>query len=460
MSRAAFMVSKVAPAALRALNYSPYVERIRAAPKRRSVLLSSLIEELGPAYGTVFTRLDCAPEHGVELLSQADMFAAEPRGRIIRRDSMPRPDRHEVKPLQVLIAGAGTLGENELYGRSILADARLVGKHVGPDAMVITFREPESAFSLFAYAFLASAAGVAAIRSTSYGTKLLRFREDLFGSLPIPRADEETVERVAALVRRAVEQRGIYARELQIARSIFEGLPEMNEARKELSNRRIKFVLWDEALPTMRAWNYVSAGDALRYLRKEWSERLRDRLTPNGLFKGGRMSRIPCKSPHGVDLLSQRDTFSIRPIPRRVRSPATEELSVSNDMIVMASRGQMSDGAIFGQVELGAHMPKGTILTEDITRLIPKEGVGEALYAFLSTEIGQALLRTTAYGTSIPGMRMDLLLELPVPNLAERWLTKVTATIRRSTTARVSAATAEVEAIRIIEEEVLPAWLV
>jgi hypothetical protein len=47
------------------------------------------------------------------------MFAAEPMGRVIRMDSMARPERHRIRRWQVLIAGAGTLGDNELYGRSI-----------------------------------------------------------------------------------------------------------------------------------------------------------------------------------------------------------------------------------------------------------------------------------------------------------------------------------------------------
>lgn len=86
MKHAAFSVNEPRSAALRALNYSPGVERIRRAPRRRSVPLGGILTAIGPDYGTAFTRRACDPEYGIELLSQTDMFASEPQGRVIRRE--------------------------------------------------------------------------------------------------------------------------------------------------------------------------------------------------------------------------------------------------------------------------------------------------------------------------------------------------------------------------------------
>src|SRR5690606_33502686 len=79
----AFVVDEPRIGALRALNYAPAVERIRRAGSSSARPLSDIVKAFGPAYGTVFTRLDCHSDHGIELLSQSDMFAAEPRGRVI-----------------------------------------------------------------------------------------------------------------------------------------------------------------------------------------------------------------------------------------------------------------------------------------------------------------------------------------------------------------------------------------
>jgi hypothetical protein len=126
-------------------------------------------------------------------------------------------------------------------------------------------------------------------------------------------------------------------------------------------------------------------------------------------------------------------------------------------MLLLASRGQVTEGALFGRVERGAHIPADSIVTEDITRLKPRKDHAEGLYAFLSTALGFSLLRSTAYGTSIPGMRVDLLSALPIPDAVV--LRRSADAVAKATVARLAALAAENEAIRIVETEVVPPWL-
>jgi hypothetical protein len=399
--------------------------------------------------------MDCDPDHGVELITQADMFAAEPAGRVIRLDSMHHPERHLVTRGQILIAGAGTLGENELYGRSILADGRLVGKYVGPHSMSLHFEDPDDDLSLFTYAWLASPTGIQAIRSTSYGTKILGLRKDALSSLPVPIAQAEIVKQVASLIRTCASERERYQRGTHAARAV---LPPGAEDFKSGSGIRPRVVLWSGRLPSVRAWNFASMGGYLQTLRHSWATTLRDWLRPEGLFKGGRVARIPCDKPFGVDLLSQRDVFAIRPVPRRIQAPSPS-LEVDADYLLVASRGQKTEGALFGRVECGAHLPKGAAVSEDILRMVPREGLGPALFSFLGSSLGLDLLRTSAYGTSIPGMREDLLLDLPMPPPDGAWIEEASQHAETASGARVRSSNAEADAIRIIEQEVVPQWL-
>lgn len=458
----AFTVSTPTSTALRALNYSPIVETLRRhVGSSDAVSLSSLLSGLGQSYGSVFTRLDCDPEHGIELMSQSDMFSIEPRGRIIRRDSIPKPDSHCITKWQLLIAGAGTLGENELYGRCIVADERHSGKYVGPDAVVLTFSEPASLSNIVAYAFFLTKVGVDVLRSASYGTKVLRIRQDILASIPLPLLGNATATRIATHISQAVQNREKYAHAIAKARAHFETLPEFEAAKAMFRHRGPRCLIWDKPLHTLSAWNYASAGETLRYLQSVWSGRLADIVKPDGLFNGLRFARIPCKEPYGVNLFSQRDVFSMRPLPRRIVHPGFDDrlLTAAGDSILVGGHGQLNDGSLFGRAELAMCEAQGSAVTQDILRIRPIPSHLETLYAFLSTDIGTCLLRSTAVGTSVPSVHLGLLARLPIPDLSEEASQHVRSHIRTAVFARQTAAKAEREASRIFQDEVLPDWL-
>jgi hypothetical protein len=457
----AFLVAKPTGAALRALNYSPAVERLRARRGADAASLGSLLTEIGPAHGAVFVRTDCERQYGVELITQADMFAAEPAGRIIRRDSMPRPERHLVKPRQVLIAGAGTLGENELYGRAIIADSRLEGRYVGPDAMVLTFREPDSDHSLFVYAFLLTKVGFRAIRATSFGTKILRLRKDLLSDLPVPIPDKAISRKVADLVRRSVEARDEYSRELTAARRIVEAIPEMVEAGALCAERRSRAVLWGGELLTFMGWTYASHGGALAHLRRKWARRLGDSLRPDGAFYGLLRQRTPCAHGLGVPLISQRDVLAIRQLPTWIARPRVPENALFSPAgsIVMAGRGTLGEGELFARPAFMTSRLAGFALTQDLLRLVPSLGEEALVHIFLSTLVGRRLLRACAVGTKVMQLRIDLLRNIPLPELTQPAATELRRHHQAAFAALDKSAATEAEAVDIIEREVLPAWL-
>ena len=125
----------------------------------------------------------------------------------------------------------------------------------------------------------------------------------------------------------------------------------------------------------------------------------------------------------------------------------------------MCSLGQLEEGNLFGRAELAGCGASTGAITQHILRLLPNEGCSEWLYAFLSTTLGLALVRSCAIGTSVPTMHTGLLRNLPVPDLDTETIIRVRTGIGVATKARIDATLAENEAIRIVEEEVLPEWL-
>lgn len=462
--RDAFLVTTPTHSALRAINY-PRERDSFLRPKRgqfRVTPLRSMLSKFAESYWSVFTRLDCEPEFGVELVSQTDMFAAEPEGRVIRRDSMPKPHDHEVSRWQILIAGAGQMGEGNLFGRSIIADARLVGTYLGPHAAGLTFDEPGGAANLWTYAYLNSGPGIRAVRACAFGTSVPGLRLDLLGALPIPVPEDTTLlNHVAALVRTAVEERERYLRELKSARAIVGALPEMQEAGAACASRRARAIMWSGSLRTLCAWNAASVGSALALLQRSWRGRLADVVRDDGIYYGPRFARVACEAPHGLDFMSQRDVFLMRPAPRRIAHPgfADRKLFVPRDTLLIGAQGTLGEGEIFGRAVLVRGAMERMAYTQHLLRVIPKDDFGPPLFAFLSSVVGMRLLRSTAVGTKLLSMREDLLRELPVPELSAKSRRLVHQGVCSAFEAREAADLAEAEAIRTLQEQVLPAWL-
>ncbi|MCU0647282.1 MAG: hypothetical protein MUF00_04770 [Gemmatimonadaceae bacterium] len=460
MSRIAFSVAAPKASALRALNYSPFAEKFRQHASRKVQRLRDLVDSAGASFGAVFTRVDCEVDAGVELLSQVDVFAAEPACRVIRRDSMPRPDNHLVRRGQILIAAAGQMGESTLFGRCMLADGRLAGKYLGPDVLALTFRD-EAKDAKYAYAVLGSRYGLQLIRSAAYGTSIPRVRQDLLLDLPIPDADSATRDRIVMLVERAMQERERFAAELGAARAPVELLPEMQRAHAACAARRVRVGVQSPPFRTLSAWNHVSTGAAHPLLQHAWKARLGDVVPIDGIFNGLRFGRLECAPPYGIELLSQRDVFLLRPVPQRVSHPgfSDRKLFVPADSLLVGGAGTLGEGEIFGRAVYVSEGMSRYAVTEHMLRVQPRPEHAPLAYAFLSTLVGRRLLRSTAVGTKILSMRPDLLRALPFPDVDEATAAIVKQHLLEAMRARDAADRAEAEAIRLVETEVIPEWL-
>jgi len=284
----------------------------------------------------------------------------------------------------------------------------------------------------------------------------------MLSDLPIPLASDIDINRVAQLVEATVLQREEYAKSIRLARDLIEALPEIKCAREIYNDSKARCLIYkSKSFPTLSAWNYASIGGALEYLRSKWKGRLADVVPPDRISYGARFSRIPCIQPFGVDFWSQRDIFLIRPVPRRIQKPRIPNylLSLPEETILISGRGQLQEGNLFGRVELASFGASSCVVTGDAIPLIPRPEYSYLLYAFFSTRLGLQLLRTCAIGTSIPAMHLGLLADLPIPDINGKVLSRITGHLKHAVQARVAATTAENEAIRIIEEEVLPEWL-
>jgi hypothetical protein len=102
---------------------------------------------------------------------------------------------------------------------------------------------------------------------------------------------------------------------------------------------------------------------------------------------------------------------------------------------------------------------KDLAFSQNILRVVPRRGAELVAYAFLSTTVGYRLLQGTAVGSAYLAINNKLVPQIPFPQISESDIVGIVAHMQQALEARAASAEAEAEAIRIVEEEVLPSWL-
>jgi len=200
-----FHVDRVTPTTLRAMNFSPRAARILDA------LRSSPHQTLGEICkggtlrtGTRFKRIDAEATHGVRLVGQRQAFWVRPEGRWISAEKAPLDII--LKDETVLIAAHGTLGENEVYARSVLITGNLLRNAYSQDFVRVL--SGSSAFpGAYLFAFLRSEAAFRVLRSISVGGKQQEYHNLLLSEIPVPVCTAADRERIAEIVRQAYRDR-------------------------------------------------------------------------------------------------------------------------------------------------------------------------------------------------------------------------------------------------------------
>ena len=164
-----FTVPRPERFSIRALNFSPRIarltERLRSVPYR---MLGDICTGGQLRTGARFKRIEADPEYGVRLIGQRQSFWLRPEGRWINPNMAPADIRQEDGT--VLIAAHGTLGENEVYGRSIFVTGAWT-RHAFSQDFVRVFSGQSDMAGAYLFAFFRSEVAFRLLRSMSVGGK-------------------------------------------------------------------------------------------------------------------------------------------------------------------------------------------------------------------------------------------------------------------------------------------------
>ena len=146
-----------------------------------------------------FPRVEVKPENGIMLINQKDIFDTIVRGKRISRRKVKLDNLVEYG--EVLIAGVGTLGENETFCRSIFANEDLKGQLVSGE--FIRMKTKDRNLSGYLFAWLSSDYGFRLIRNTQTGTKLCRPILRLLLQIPVPVLDLIQMKEIDDMIKKA-----------------------------------------------------------------------------------------------------------------------------------------------------------------------------------------------------------------------------------------------------------------
>ena len=180
-----FTVPRLLPLSIRALNFAPRAQRLleilRSVPHRS---LGEICANGKLGSGVRFKRIEADQVHGVRLVGQRQGFWLRPDGRWISPRHAPTGIFADDET--VMVAAQGTLGENEVFCRSIFVTGRWLDFAYTQHFLRI-FSGLEEFPGAYLYAFFRSACAFRILRSMSVGGKQQDIHEVLRAQIPVPR---------------------------------------------------------------------------------------------------------------------------------------------------------------------------------------------------------------------------------------------------------------------------------
>lgn len=188
---------------INAFNHSERIRNTKASITCPTVPLKEVLLG-GDTFSTgSFPRIEVKEGCGIMLINQKDIFDTIVKGKYISKRNVKTNNLVEYG--EVLIAGVGTLGENETFCRAIYANEDLVGQLVSGE--FIRMKTNGKVPSGYLYAWLASDYGFRLLRNLQAGTKLCRPIPRLVLEIPVPIVDKQVMEEVGQMVKEAYTKR-------------------------------------------------------------------------------------------------------------------------------------------------------------------------------------------------------------------------------------------------------------
>lgn len=364
-----------------------------------------------------------------------------------------------VKKGQILLTCSGTIGNVSLVSETF---DNAIFSH---DLLRITCNNPEDTGYLYTY--LKSSIGNKILQSNNYGAVITHIEAEHLKDVPIPNPPAEIKKEINELIMNSFSLRDKANKMIDEAtrRLIDElELPPIEDLKpikrfgiQELNSFSIKLSDLNGRLDA--SYHIPITELIIQHLSKVAAEVtfLGDRRISKQIILAGVFKRIYVDEEYGYPFIGGKEITQLTPKTEKFLSRALykkryeKELKVSENTILVTDRGTI------GTVALVPKHWNGLAVSQNVLKIIPSgDEIAGYLYVFLSSELGQILIRRQTYGSVVNMIDDHSLENVEIPFLKDQLVQKTINDLAlEANKIRYQAYLLEQEAIKIMNKEVL-----
>lgn len=366
-----------------------------------------------------------------------------------------------LRPGWVLISRSGTIGKTVLSN----------GVHAGVAGSEHIIRlVPNNRLPVgVLYAFLTSRFGYALLTQGTYGSVINTIEPSYVRSLPVPvfpnpfqRKVHEKIMESSRLREEADAEEKIVTQKLfdysKLDKLISENYNYFGprSSKRGISAFSITFNSLSEL--SINAFNYSERmRKMVDYVRSTCETiPLSAALLGGGFFSTGSFPRLELDSPKSLLLINQSDIFNARLTGKKIARRGVKARSlVEYGEVIIAGVGTLGESESFCRTVFANESLVGQLISGEFIRMKTNEKIPAGyLYAWLHSDYGFRMIRSTQAGTKLCRPIQKLLLQMPVPVLRKSQMSEINQIVLAAQTKMAKAAKLENEAIDMVEREI------
>lgn len=399
-------------------------------------------------------------DHGVPFLSSSDILLSDLSNvKYVSKKHTPSIDDMKLQKGWVLISRSGTVGNcaytNEKYAQRLASEdiIRLVPNNILRGG--------------FVYAYLASKYGYSLLTQGTFGAVIQHIEPNNVAGIPIPVFPDDFQAQVDDLIQESSRLREEAADLLEKAKKTLKSeanLPDLtvedyNYFGSSYVGREVStFVVNRNKMTpiTINAFNYSERQNNTERKIKCKVLALRDVLKGGNFFTTGSFPRKEVEKQYGIKLINQSDIFDCLIKGKYIskRGIKTTNL-VSYGEILIAGVGTLGENETFGRVVFANEDIEGQLISGEFLRMKTNEMVPNGyLFAWLSTDYGFRMIRSTQTGTKLCRPIQKMLLNKPVPIISKQKMQEIDTMVKDAHHKYYLANNNELSAISLVEKAI------